>query len=99
MTARELLTAYRGAVMELQELELLPDDMAAVRRAAKRACLTAMEPQMVNLLSEIEVSRTYLVIRMYYQQAATDAAIAQRMHISISRVNQIRNAYIRTLTG
>ncbi len=59
--------------------------------------LHALAPQVSELLLDIRDVRTYMVIQHYYVFAETDEQIGLLLAITKSRVNQIRQEYLRAV--
>ena len=128
MNKKEVLSAYRHQVVELEELQhqlrLVGSDgrPAGVRASdtervghgtnnpdaaeaqlaegleamasQMRAELHRLDGEVDALLGEIRDYRTLMVVQRYYKMAHSDERIALEMHMSRSRVNQLRLKWV-----
>lgn len=62
----------------------------------KRTMLAELGPQLYQVLAAITNGRVLQVIQCYYLLAQTDEQIGHRLGLSTTRINQIRNQYIRS---
>ena len=61
----------------------------------KRAALAELAPQVGQVLAGITSGRTLQIIQRYYLQGMMDRQIAPMLHLSTSRVNQLRLAFLQ----
>ncbi|MBQ7850193.1 MAG: hypothetical protein IJ343_10755 [Clostridia bacterium] len=64
----------------------------------KRNELAALAENVGPLIGRIGSYRTYVVIQQYYLRGMTDSDIAKSMCISRTRVNQIRNDFLASVS-
>lgn len=106
MTYQELLTTYRRLIITRQEFRastLTATEserrLLQVLHAQNQASLSALAHPMRTLLAEIDDWRILHIIQQYYVKGMTDSAIAAQMHLTGSRVNQLRQQYLRRFSG
>ncbi|MBQ8556284.1 MAG: hypothetical protein IJ438_10500 [Clostridia bacterium] len=129
MTKQELLTTYRSALLELEEIEAQLSRIGTDGRPAglrggtagmrlpgtnhpaaaawqtadglekmvehKRAELTALSAQLGEVMGSIGNARTFMIVQHYYLMAETDETIGQLLHLSTSRINQLRRSFMQ----
>lgn len=74
----------------------LSDGLEAMIRE-KRSDLAQLNPQVYEAITAIRNCRLLMIVQHYYLQARTDEQIARMLDLSTTRVNQLRNKYVRSL--
>ncbi len=104
MSQQEFLESYRRLVLAKEDAAHLDIAVTAqdeqFRQAVQakiKASLAERAARMRTLLNNIDDPRTLMVIHRYYVMGMTDPAIGHEMHLSKSRVNQLRLRYLRSL--
>ncbi len=104
MSQQEFLESYRRLVLARADAAHLGMAVTAqdehfrhAMQAKIKASLAERAVRMRALLNEIDDPRTLMVIHRYYVMGMTDSAIGREMHLSKSRVNQLRLRYLRSL--
>lgn len=104
MSQQEFLESYRRLVIakdDAAHLEIAAtakdEQFRQAMQAKIKASLAERSARMRALLNKIDDPRTLMVIHRYYVMGMTDPAIGHEMHLSKSRVNQLRLRYLHSL--